>query len=221
MDDTKTFDGEIAASGVIRVENKTTGKYTLVGCIYDAEGAMQGYTFISFGYIAKGDAKPVILTMGLRSHQRICRTRYHPRQLGEVLRLRRRDRVGDIRTFPHRPDRRRRPGRPAGCFGYGLYRRAARGAQCRTFQHDAHGTERRQRLHAAAACRKRLYPEDPVGDLPHDGHLQPALDSFEYTDFLSARQQPSIDRLTGTTWNYYAMDIAGADERRFARRSDR
>lgn len=67
MDDTKTFDGEIAASGVIRVENKTTGKYTLVGCIYDAEGAMQGYTFISFGYIAKGDAKPVILTMGLEA----------------------------------------------------------------------------------------------------------------------------------------------------------
>ena len=28
---------------------------------------MQGYTFISFGYIAKGDAKPVILTMGLEA----------------------------------------------------------------------------------------------------------------------------------------------------------
>ena len=59
MDASKNFDGEIEGSGTIRIENKATGKYTLVGCIYDeGDNTMRDYVSISFGYIAKGDQRP-------------------------------------------------------------------------------------------------------------------------------------------------------------------
>lgn len=68
MDASKNFDGEIEGSGTIRIENKATGKYTLVGCIYgEGDNTMRDYVSISFGYIAKGDQRPVILTMGLEA----------------------------------------------------------------------------------------------------------------------------------------------------------
>lgn len=68
MDASKNFDGEIDGSGTIRIENKVTGKYTLVGCIYgEGDNTMRDYVSISFGYIAKGDQRPVILTMGLEA----------------------------------------------------------------------------------------------------------------------------------------------------------
>ena len=68
MDASKNFDEEIEGSGTIRIENKATGKYTLVGCIYgEGDNTMRDYVSISFGYIAKGDQRPVILTMGLEA----------------------------------------------------------------------------------------------------------------------------------------------------------
>ena len=68
MDASKNFDGEIEGSGTIRIENKATGKYTLVGCIYgEGDNTMRDYVSISFGYIAKGDQRPVILTMWLEA----------------------------------------------------------------------------------------------------------------------------------------------------------
>lgn len=66
-DNPDTFQGSITESGTIRVENRQTGKYTLVGCIYDEEGTMRSYAFVSFGYVAADDEKPVILTVGLEA----------------------------------------------------------------------------------------------------------------------------------------------------------
>lgn len=213
MDDTKTFDGEIAASGAIRVENKTTGKYTLVGCIYDAEGAMQGYTFISFGYIAKGDAKPVILTMGLEATNEFAGQGITP------------DNSAKFYAF----------GEEIESATYGLFRTDRIGDADPDALLDASGTNfTAEQLAALNAGHFSTMLTGLNGDSGYTlllragngyirktqsatyrttGTYNPALDSFEYTDFLSARQQPSIDRLTGTTWNYYAMDIAGADER--------
>lgn len=54
-DNPDTFQGSITESGTIRVENRQTGKYTLVGCIYDEEGTMRSYAFVSFGYVAADD----------------------------------------------------------------------------------------------------------------------------------------------------------------------
>ena len=42
------------------------------------------------------------------------------------------------------------------------------------------------------------------------GQYNPALDTFEYTDFLPAKEQPSLDYLKSTTWNYYAFNYAEA-----------
>lgn len=57
------FDGEIAASGTIRVEMEQTGVYTIVGCSYDEAGNMKDYTFLPFGYIKAGETKPVVMSV--------------------------------------------------------------------------------------------------------------------------------------------------------------
>ena len=59
------IDGEITESSILEARLPKTGVYTLVGCIYDEQGLMQDYTSLTFGYIAQGDEKPVILTIGL------------------------------------------------------------------------------------------------------------------------------------------------------------
>lgn len=139
-----TFDGEITESSTIRIENLKTGKYTLVGCVYDEEGTMRTYAFVSFGFIAKGDEKPVILTIGARGYERICRPGHHAGQFGQVLRLRRRDRIGDLRTVPLRQDHGRGQERTAQFAGQGFHQRTDRVAQQRRSELHAHGSERQQ-----------------------------------------------------------------------------
>lgn len=206
MDAGKTFDGEIKTSGTIRIENKATGKYTLVGCIYDEEGVMRDYASVNFGYIAKGDEKPVILTMGLEATQEFAGQGITPDNsakfyaFGEgiesaVYGLFRTDRLGDAD-----PDKlldaqgikftaEQLAALNAGHFStmltglnggsdYTLLLRAGNGYIRKTMQATYRTT----------------------------GTYNPALDSFTYTDFLPAAQQPSADYLQATVWNYYAVN---------------
>lgn len=57
------FAGEITEDKTIDVQMEETGTYTMIGCIYNAEGKMQGYTYLSFGYVKQGDEKPVVITV--------------------------------------------------------------------------------------------------------------------------------------------------------------
>lgn len=59
------FEGEITASGKVPVTCTKTGKYTLVGCVYDAEGVFRDYVSIPFGYVAEGDEVPVDIHFGI------------------------------------------------------------------------------------------------------------------------------------------------------------
>lgn len=59
------YDGEVSPSaGRLLVKPEKTGLYTLICCSY-GNGQMQDYAFVSFGYVADGDEKPVNLTFGL------------------------------------------------------------------------------------------------------------------------------------------------------------
>lgn len=54
---------EITATGTVNAVMDETGMYTVLGNIYNAAGELQGYRFLSFGYVKDGDEKPVILTV--------------------------------------------------------------------------------------------------------------------------------------------------------------
>ncbi len=69
LDDGKeSFDGQLNASGSLEIKGLATGKYTLIACAY-GEGAenMNGYGFTTFGYVAAGDERPIILNFGLEA----------------------------------------------------------------------------------------------------------------------------------------------------------
>ena len=55
----------LTESADIEVSLESTGSYTLVSANYDEAGVMQGYSFVSFGYVAAGDEVPVVVKAGL------------------------------------------------------------------------------------------------------------------------------------------------------------
>lgn len=192
MDAAKTFDGEIKTSGTIRVENKTTGKYTLVGCIYDKEGVMRDYASVSFGYIAKGDEKPVILTMGLEATQEFAGQGITPTIRRNSTRSAKRSSrwsTGSSAPTVSGPQirtncwmRRASNSRPSSS------QRSTPGISARCSR-----AERRQRLYAPAPRRKRLHPQDHAGHLPDHRHVQPGI-GFLHLCRLPARGQSAFAR---------------------------
>lgn len=212
MDAAKTFDGEIKTSGTIRVENKATGKYTLVGCIYDKEGVMRDYASVSFGYVAKDDEKPVILTIGLEATQEFAGQDITP------------DNSAKFYAF----------GEGIESVVYGLFRTdRLRGADPDELL-DAQGIQfTAGQLAALNAGHFSTMLTGLIGGSDYTlllragngyirktmqatyqttGTYNPALDSFTYADFLPAANQPSLNDLTTTTWNYYAVNYADGTE---------
>lgn len=54
---------EITASGTVSASFDDTGIYSVVGNMYNAAGELVGRSYLSFGYVAAGDEKPVILNV--------------------------------------------------------------------------------------------------------------------------------------------------------------
>lgn len=211
MDASKNFDGEIEGSGTIRIENKATGKYTLVGCIYgEGDNTMRDYVSISFGYIAKGDQRPVILTMGLEATNEFAGQGITP------------DNSAKFYAF----------GEDIESVTYGLFRTDrikdmdhdelldAKGMKFTAGQlaslNDGHFSTMFTGLNGDSAYTLLLRAGNGYihkiiqADYRTTGQYNPALDTFEYTDFLPAKEQPSLDYLKSTTWNYYAFNYAEA-----------
>ncbi len=64
----ETFDGEMTASGTLAIRGLNSGKYTLVACTYaNGSNEMRGYGSMSFGFIAEGDERPIVLHFGLEA----------------------------------------------------------------------------------------------------------------------------------------------------------
>lgn len=209
MDASKNFDAEIEGSGTIRIENKATGKYTLVGCIYgEGDNTMRDYVSISFGYIAKGDQRPVILTMGLEATNEFAGQGITP------------DNSAKFYAF----------GEDIESVTYGLFRTDriegknydelldAKGMKFTAGQlaslNDGHFSTMFTGLNGDSAYTLLLRAGNGYihkiiqADYRTTGQYNPALDTFEYTDFLPAKEQPSLDYLKSTTWNYYAFNYA-------------
>lgn len=207
LDASKRFDGQIDQSGTIRIENKATGKYTLVGCIYDEEGIMRDYAFISFGYVAQDDEKPVILTMGLELTNEYA---------GQGIST---DNALKFYAF----------GEEIESVTYGLFRTDRIGNTDLDALLDARGTaftaEEIKQLNGGHFSRMltglvsdrefslvlRAYngyvSKTMVVSNRTTGTYNPAMDTFEYEDFLPVGEQPTVEELMNTSWNYYAYNF--------------
>ncbi len=57
--------GEVTATGTVDAVLDETGVYSVVANVYNAKNELQGYEYLSFGYVKDGDEKPVLLSIGL------------------------------------------------------------------------------------------------------------------------------------------------------------
>lgn len=197
---------ELDESATLQIVPEKTGIYTLIGCTYDAEGQMRDFSSLNFGYVAPGDSRPVVLTIGLEGTNEQAglgnttdnAVKFYAYGEGiESLEyaLCRKDKVGereaevilDAEGVPFTETELEQLN--AGYFRtmftglngdrtYVLYVRA----------HNGYGKEIRQVEYTTT------------------GTFNPLLDTWNYSDFFT-NTQPDREKLTNTRWNYYAINL--------------
>ncbi len=209
LDQAGTFDGEIAETSTLHLTCKETGKYTLVGCVYDATGTMQGYASVSFGYVAKGEVKPVILTYGLEATNEFAGEGINP------------DNSAKFYAY----------GQDIESLTYGFYKsKYLVGKKLEDVLKDsgkAFTSEELEKVNGKGFssmikglngdCQYTMVIMANNGyvtsittkDYHTTGVYNPGMDTYDYEDFLE--QQPSKEELI-KDWNYYAMDLTVEDE---------
>lgn len=209
LDQAGTFDGEITETSTLHLSCKETGKYTLVGCVYDAAGTMQGYASVAFGYVAKGEEKPVILTYGLEATNEFAGEGINP------------DNSAKFYAY----------GQDIESLTYGFYRsKYLVGKKLEDVLKDsgkAFTSEELEKVNGKGFssmikglngdCRYTMVIMANNGyvtsittkDYHTTGVYNPGMDTYDYEDFLE--QQPSKEELI-KDWNYYAMDLTVEDE---------
>lgn len=205
--DPTQYEGEITESATMSIADGKTGKYTFVGCIYDKEGKMRDYAYIVFAYVAKGEARPVNLTVGLEATNEYA---------GQGVST---DNAGRFYAY----------GEDIESFTYGLYKKSSIAGQSHTEVLDESGTsfsaEQLEAINSGYFSRMmtglngdteyRLLLRASNGyttrtwyiDYKTTGTFNPGLETdWRYRDFLE--QQPSAADLISGDWNYYALNLA-------------
>lgn len=207
-----TFAGEITSSSSIRVENKTTGKYTLIGCIYDRENTMQSYASVAFGYVAQDDSKPVVLTVGLELTNEYA---------GQGI-----NKENSMKFYAY--------GQDIESATYGFFRSSQIAQADKNTLLDKQGTPfTQEQIEILNSKGLSSMLTGLNGDseytmlvranngyvtklietkLRTEGTFNPGLEKFTYADFLPDDKQPSQEKLKSTTWNYYAIDVNKQEE---------
>lgn len=67
IDDREPLVKELSQGGVVNVSFDSTGVYTIVGVSYAPDSTAQATASVSFGYLAEGDANPVVVNCGLET----------------------------------------------------------------------------------------------------------------------------------------------------------
>lgn len=204
--DPKAFDGIIYESGNLAVRCPLTGKYTMVCCLYGSGSTeMQGYGFITFGYVAQGDDKPVILTAGLEGTNEYA-------GMGFTT-------DNSVKFYAY--------GEEIEKLDYGIFKSADIQGYDYGSILDASGTHFTEEQLAdlngghfstlltglngdsdytlLVRADNGYYSRMLTAEYSSTGVFDPALEVYEYSDFLAS--QPSKNDLFGKTWNYYAMDL--------------
>ncbi len=210
-DGTLKFDGEIndeidgktQKTFTMNIQVGKTGKYTMVGCGYDAEGHMQTYTALTFGYIAKGDTKKVNINFGIEaSHD----------HAGEGITP---DNSGKLYAY----------GEEIESLTFGLYKASrVKDADLDKLLDNSGLKFTTEQLKAVNGSGFSSMVTGLNGDSEYTlvmradngyttstsavtykttGTFNPGLETYIYNEFTE--EQPSVEYLTSTKWNYYAI----------------
>ena len=206
--DPDTFNGSISESGTIKIEGLKTGKYTLVGCIYGEEGGdLKGYAYVSFGYVAAGEEKEIDLTYGLEASNEFA---------GQGI-----SSDNAVKFYAY--------GSEIESLTYGLFRTSSISGQSLDDLLDKQGTElsdeELENLNDghfstmltglngdseytfALRVNNGYFTRTMSQTHKTTGTFNPGLEYYSYSDYLANGSQPSLKKLTGTTWNYYAINL--------------
>lgn len=211
--DPSQFEGAITESAKMTVQQGKTGKYTFIGCAYDKEGNMRDYAYIVFGYVAKGDARPVNLTVGLEATNEYAGLGITP------------DNSGRFYAY----------GDEVESFTYGLYKKSAIAGYSLSSLLEESGTsftaEQLESINSKYFSRMvtglngdttyRLVLRASNGyttrlwyiDYTTTGTFNPGIETdWRYRDFLD--EQPSSSELKSKVWNYYAVNLMDSEPTR-------
>lgn len=197
------FDGEIDKTGTMGVKVGKTGKYTMIGCGYDEKGDMRMYTSLTFGYIARGDKKPVNLTYGIEPTFEYAGEGINP------------DNSGRFYAY----------GDEIESVTYGLYRTSrVKGSDLDKLLDNSGINFTADQIKAVNGTGFSSMITKLNGDSGYTlvvragngyttattsfdykttGTFNPGLESYIYNEFTE--EQPSVEYLTSTKWNYYAI----------------
>lgn len=198
------IDGKTQKTLTMGVRVGKTGRYTMIGCGYDKDNKMQVYTSLSFGYIAKGDTKSVVLNFGIEPTHDYAGEGITP------------DNSGKLYAY----------GEEIESLTYGLYKTARiKNADLDKLLDNSGRQFTAEQLKAVNGSGFSSMVTGLNGDSDYTlvmranngyttstsavtykttGTFNPGLESYIYTDFMN--EQPSLEELTSTTWNYYAIN---------------
>ncbi len=202
-DKTLQFDGEVKETCTMGVRVGKTGKYTMIGCGYDENGQMRMYTSLTFGYIARGDNKPVNLTYGIEPTFRYAAEGITP------------DNSGCLYVY----------GDEIESLRYGLYKTSRiKGSDLNRLLDNSGIDFTEDQIKAVNSTGFSSMIKNLNGDSGYTlvvragngyttstssfdykttGTFNPGLESYIYNEFT--KEQPSVEYLTSTKWNYYAI----------------
>lgn len=210
-----TFEGSISATGTIKIEGLKTGKYTLVGCVYDDEKeGMKSYAFVSFGYVAPGEEKKIDLNWGLEktneyagmgvSSENAARFYAYGSEIESlVFGIFRSDRfdsslIDDMLKAQ----------------GDALSAEELAKINDGYFSIMLTGLNGDTEYTFVMQVNNGYYTETMTAQYETDGTFNPGLEYYLYEDFYENSQQPTVEELTGTTWNYYATNLMDDNAKR-------
>ncbi|MCF0176852.1 MAG: hypothetical protein HUJ94_08435 [Bacteroidales bacterium] len=187
-----------------------TGLYTLVACCYDANGSMQGYEGIHFGYIAAGEDLPLKLRAGL--------------ELTDEYTGKGMTSANSVRFYAY--------GEDIESIEYGLYKKSKIAGKDYGTLLDQSGTKmNKEDLEAVNNKHFSAMLSGLNGDSEYTlllrayngyysrildvsvhtlGRFNPILETYEYSDFTDL--QFSKNELTSTKWHLYATDLLDDDD---------
>ncbi len=197
------FEGEIDKTTILHLDCKKTGKYTFIGCIYDKEGTMHDYVYVTFGFIAKGDEVPVVLTYGLEATNE-----YGAQGVNS-------DNSAKFYAY----------GENIESLRYGFYKTSyLEGKDLETVLNDSGADFTESQLEEVNGTGFSSMIKDLNGDTDYTmvikayngytaslttatykttGERNPGKESYDYSELRD--DQPSKEKLTSTDWNYYAI----------------
>ncbi len=197
------IDGKTQKTLTMGVSVGKTGRYTMIGCGYDKENKMQVYTSLSFGYIAKGDTKSVVLNFGIEPTHDYAGEGITP------------DNSGKLYAY----------GEEIESLTYGLYKTSRiKNADLDKLLDNSGRQFTSEQLKAVNGSGFSSMVTGLNGDSDYTlvmranngyttstsavtykttGTFNPGLETFIYNEFTE--EQPSVEYLTSTTWNYYAI----------------